>query len=103
MSLFPGAPRRYFSGKEAFARALSLRPVRLGRLHPQSRRLAELVAAVSTRADLARIRFKRLRGTHPPLEAGNEVSCLLISPNETFQAMSGREDGAELPTLAVAM
>jgi hypothetical protein len=34
LSLFPGSPRRHFSGKEALVRALSLRAVRLGRLHP---------------------------------------------------------------------
>jgi len=46
----PGAPRRAVYGKETFARALSLRPVRLGLLHPQSRRLAELVVAMRTLA-----------------------------------------------------
>jgi hypothetical protein len=46
-----GTPRRALYGKETSARALSLRPVHLGLLHPQSRRLAELVAAMSTLAN----------------------------------------------------
>ena len=46
-SLCPAPPPEIFHGKKAAARALSLRPVRLRPLHPQSRqRLAGLVAAM---------------------------------------------------------
>jgi len=40
-------PPEIFHGKEASAPALSPRPVRLGRLHPQSRRLAEPVVSIA--------------------------------------------------------